>query len=390
MGLHDHWLSSAVAELARSPNTRLRSILSAAMLAVSAVVVATLVGAEEPSPRAADPANGSPAADQRSPNQRTWRLSIINGGQPRGDGLADSQSQDKLERPHNPFAEDVALKSGQWLFQDKLKSRFDGQPASLGRKGAIPVTGDFNGDGRADLGVFIDGEWFIDLNGNGRWDADDLWAKLGAAGDQPVVGDWDGDGKTDIGVWGAARQGDDAALAAEAGLPDADGASPTKAEAARAAARTQRGSRLLQRTSQGALRNDPVDHVFAFSGPADAVAVVGDFNGDGIDTIGLFSGGRWLLDTDGDGKWGDHETEHVFGGDGDVPVVGDLNGDGVDEIGIYRNGVWYFDTNGNHVLDEGDAELRLGGDRDIPVVGDFDGDGTDDIGVYRTGAAVHD
>ena len=72
----------------------------------------------------------------------------------------------------------------------------------FGTPGAIPVYGDFVGNGTTQMGVFIDGEWFIDANGDGKWDDGDLYAKLGNAGDTPVVGDWDGDGKDDIGVFG--------------------------------------------------------------------------------------------------------------------------------------------------------------------------------------------
>ena len=68
----------------------------------------------------------------------------------------------------------------------------------------MPVTGDFNGDGVTDIGVFIDGQWFLDLNGNGQWDEGDLWAQLGTQDDLPVTGDWDADGKTDIGIYGPA------------------------------------------------------------------------------------------------------------------------------------------------------------------------------------------
>ena len=49
-------------------------------------------------------------------------------------------------------------------------------------RGGIPVTGDWNGDGTTKIGVFIDGRWFLDLNGNGVWDEGDLWAKLGTRG----------------------------------------------------------------------------------------------------------------------------------------------------------------------------------------------------------------
>jgi len=47
-----------------------------------------------------------------------------------------------------------------------------------------------------------------------------IWgAKLGHEGDLPVTGDWDGDGKTDIGIFGRAWPGDPAAIDREPGLP---------------------------------------------------------------------------------------------------------------------------------------------------------------------------
>ena len=35
-----------------------------------------------------------------------------------------------------------------------------------------------------------------------------MWAKLGGERDLPVVGDWDGDGKDDIGIFGPEWTGD--------------------------------------------------------------------------------------------------------------------------------------------------------------------------------------
>ena len=86
---------------------------------------------------------------------------------------------------------------------------------------------------------------------------------------------------------------------------------------------------------------------------------------------------------DGDGRWskGDQVTE--FGEEGDLPVVGDFNGDGIDEIGVYRAGKWIIDTNGNRRIDAGDKVIELGTAADKPIVGDFDGDGVDEPGLYR-------
>jgi len=43
----------------------------------------------------------------------------------------------------------------------------------------------------------------------------------------------------------------------------------------------------------------------------------------------------------------DHDQCSFFGMTGDLPVVGDWNGDGKDKIGVFCNGSWYLDANGN-------------------------------------------
>jgi hypothetical protein len=77
-----------------------------------------------------------------------------------------------------------------------------------------------------------------------------------------------------------------------------------------------------------------------------------------------------------------------FGQPGDLPVVGDFNGDGIDEIGVFRNGMWIVDMNGNHEMDAHDAVFALGGPGDLPVAGDWTGDGVDKPGVYRPGTTA--
>ena len=51
------------------------------------------------------------------------------------------------------------------------------------------------------IGVYKDGTWYLDWNGNGAWDAGtDKVYSFGAPGWTPVTGDWNGDGRTKIGV----------------------------------------------------------------------------------------------------------------------------------------------------------------------------------------------
>jgi len=110
------------------------------------------------------------------------------------------------------------------------------------------VAGDWNGDGVSNIGVFRDGTWFLDVDGNGRWSFDDVTVELGRKGDVPVVGDFDGDGIDNLGVY---RQG------------------------------------TWYLDTNGDQRLDAHDQVFHLGGPHD-LPTAGDFNGDGVDEIAVY------------------------------------------------------------------------------------------------------
>ena len=316
----------------------------------------------------------------------TWHLSIVDAGTPRGDGLASFNSMERfhtasfLTRDQWHFEQMLA---GLWLFHSAAEDEDELREIRFGISNAIPVTGDFDGDGLTEVGVFIDGQWFLDLNGNGRWDDEDLWARLGAADDLPVTGDWDGDGKDDIGIFGPEWIGDLRAIEKEPGLPDPlnvlklqpKNIPPKHDEATD-------GQRLLKRTVEGRPRADVIDHVFQFGAGHD-IPVAGDWNGDGINSIGIFRDGKWHLDIDADGRWSEADVVEHFGKPGDIPVVGDFDGNGVDDIGIFRAGQWQVDINGNGKFDAHDKVFAMGNAGDQPVVGDWDGDGVDEPGLYR-------
>jgi serine-aspartate repeat-containing protein C/D/E len=320
----------------------------------------------------------------------TWHLSVINGGAPRGIRNGEPLDRQTIANQADRLNFDAwtvrGLKDSTWRIVSTNPSlNRESQRIVFDLPGAQPLAGDFNGDGYDELALFVDGEWFIDINANGRWDEQDIWLRLGARGDQPVVGDWDGDGKEDVGIFGRKWAGDDRALSSEPGLPD-----PANRQRVRpknlppAVDQAPDDPRLLQHSRRGTARADLIDHVFQFGGGKD-IAVTGDFNGDGIATIGTFRDGRWSLDVDGDGALSDRDDEQrEFGRAGDLPLVGDFDGDGVDELAILRGNQVIVDSDGNGRIDATDQVFLLESEAGTVIVGDFDGDGRDEPALHQS------
>ena len=316
----------------------------------------------------------------------TWHLSVINGGAPRDAGLEQGtfmRSASSSEAMQLWTAEVANV--GHWqLFEADGRESLSKRPVTIGVVDGIPLVGDFNGDGQDEFAIYVAGEWLIDLNGNGAWDQGDLWVQLGSDLDRPVVGDWDGDGKDDVGIFGPEWERDAQVIPHDPGLPDPDNMlrrghknTPPREDVA------TDGKRLLQKSKAGKLHADVIDHVFRYGSKADE-PVAGDWNGDGIDAIGIFRNGQWLLDLDGDGRWTDRDQIFDFGKAGDVPVVADFNGDGIDELAVVRGDVWIIDTDGDRRLTAADARIELKRTEDQhPVAGDWDGDGRAEPGYYR-------
>ncbi|HJR24523.1 MAG TPA: CHAP domain-containing protein, partial [Acidimicrobiales bacterium] len=140
------------------------------------------------------------------------------------------------------------------------------------------------------------------------------------------------------------------------------------------------GAWALTNASQPPLA-DALELDFGTSGD---IPVVGDWDGGGTDTVGVFRDGTWVLTTTHVGDEPPTRTLR-FGQAGDVPVVGDWDGDGKDTVGLFRDGTWILSS--SLASDPPTPTVvQLGAAGDVPVVGDWDGDGDDTVGVFRAGA----
>jgi hypothetical protein len=122
------------------------------------------------------------------------------------------------------------------------------------------------------------------------------------------------------------------------------------------------------------------DLVIEYGQPGD-IPVIGDWNGNGVHTIGVVRGNRWLLRDSN--RAGNPDHDFVFGQSGDIPVVGDWNGSGRTWIGMVRGNRWLLRSS----LSAGSPsyDFTFGDGDGIPVTGDWDGDGATGVGWFNDG-----
>jgi hypothetical protein len=216
---------------------------------------------------------------------------------------------------------------------------------NFGISGDIPISGDWNNDGKSEIGVFRNSmhQFYLDYNGNGAWNGAsiDRLYNFGLTGDIPVSGDWNNDGKTEIGVF-----------------------------------RPSTHLFYLDTNGNGKWEGASVDRQYNFGLTGDT-PVAGDWNNNGISEIGVFRPSTHLfyLDTNGNGRWegASVDRQYNFGLTGDIPITGDWDKDGRTEIGVFRPSthLFYLDYNGNGAWNGAvtDRSYNFGLTGDIPLAG---------------------
>jgi hypothetical protein len=132
----------------------------------------------------------------------------------------------------------------------------------------------------------------------------------------------------------------------------------------------------------------PADVAFNY-GPAVLgwMPVVGDWNGDGVDTIGLYDPvtSTWYLRNSNSAGPADVAFSYGPAGGGWTPMIGDWNGDGLTTIGLYSGttSTWYLRN--TNAAGAADLAFNYGPPAGgwVPRTGDWDGNGTFTAGLYN-------
>ncbi|MEO6711896.1 MAG: hypothetical protein ABIM89_00535 [Mycobacteriales bacterium] len=218
--------------------------------------------------------------------------------------------------------------------------------------------------GAAKPAIFHEGTWYL-RNATTAGPASATF-RYGRAGDLPVMGDWNADGNDTVGL---ARFPASVTGMFTWYLRDANSA----------------GSATVTPFQFGTVRFVAVDRL-------GSIPIVGDWDGDGDDTIGVAQFGDNLagpitFHLRNSNTPGPADIVVSYGRtDRDYPLVGDWDGDGVDTVGVVRGpNLWLLrNSNSNGPADVsftyGSAAPGL---IEFPVVGDWDGNGTDTPGLLR-------
>jgi C1A family cysteine protease len=186
----------------------------------------------------------------------------------------------------------AAFRSGTWYVDWNYNFKWDGtgagqdQAFTFGKAGDYPILGNWPRTASGNLnqmGVFRNGYWYVDYNGNYKWDATDRTYHFGKTGDIPVVNNWDrdGSGTFEIGVF-------------------------------------RNGYWYVDYNGNNVW--DAGDRTYHFGMTGDR-PVIGDWSGNGIYRIGVFRNGYWYVDYNGNNVWDAGDRTYHFGKAGDYPFT---------------------------------------------------------------------
>ena len=227
----------------------------------------------------------------------------------------------------------VDLETGEWTMEDPL----GGQSTTFvfGNPGDLPFVGDWDCNGTETPGLYRQTDGFVYLRNTNTQGIADVRFFFGNPGDIPLAGDFNNDGCDSVGIF----------------RPD------------------EGKVYIINRLGANEGGLGPAEHSYFFGNPGDK-PFVADFNGDGVDTIGLHRESTGLVYYRNTLAQGVAEAQFIFGDPGDKIIAADWTERGYESVGLFRPPFEIFlrDTNSQGVANFTDF---IGSVSSLPVAGEF-------------------
>ena len=278
------------------------------------------------------------------------------------------------------------------------------------RDAITPVMGDFDGDSLTDIG-FHDmntGMWDIAISDGGTFTNTTSWlSEFGTSRDWiPISGDFNGDGITDIGIYNntTGPDGGKCKIAVSTGSSFTISEAWVQFEESSYDWQPLTGDFNIDKYADLGLYNKKTGEVrIAFSdsssfggfeswinsfGGDGHTILTGDFNGDGLPDICAFqeSTGQWQVALNNTKGFVDSAVWLSGFAQNKSPLTADFNNDGLIDIGYWDkdSGSWYYAAStGNGFADKGIWHSGFGeSSDDYAYTGDFNGDGITNPAVF--------
>jgi ribosomal protein S16 len=250
--------------------------------------------------------------------------------------------------------------TGRFVLRDSSGADFGFVFAGATGSNVLPVAGDWDGDFCDTVGIYDrDSCWFFMCNSTIAEieeqeehvvvaDASDQFTGMAEADAVPVAGNWDAAGGDWVGIYN----------------PTDDSYSPSK------------GYFILRSACLG----PTTEFVFLGTTNIALLGVAGDWNGNGADTVGVYNPGTYvssrycyfLANTLGTPAVGADTTIYTVPRES-TRVSGDWNGDGLDTIGYYDPLVSRFYLRNSNTVGQFDSSIFLNCPGWLPIVGDWNG-----------------
>ena len=196
---------------------------------------------------------------------------------------------------------------------------------------AIPIVGDWDGNGTTTIGVYDPSTQTFYLRNSNNQGFANITLKFGPPGAIPVVGDWNADGVDTIGVYDPS-------------------------------------SRTFYLRNSNTLGFADLQIQY---GPSGAMPIVGDWDGNGTTTIGVYEPGTQTFYLRNSNTPGNADLQVPYGPAGSIPIVGDWDNNGTVTIGVYDSTQTFYLRNSNSI-GPADIQFRFGPPGAKPIAGDWE------------------